>query len=742
MASLGSIFAREEAKIKRDDDIRPHDAGRNNVSRKLWSTPIRFRRRRIVSSAVAVLLLYIFIRNIPTDIPPASTRLRPNMSPGAQPIPHAPQQPVSESLPPRDEENMGRETKHYFNGPIKFYKLAASLHGIAKTGGHRPNNRNVLFAAANLQSASALIPMACEMARWSRNYVHFVVMGRDDVTIEDILQLNGAGAECDVYWHDGRPDYSPYSSDYRMRASVLAGLKYVDDFMHPQVLITDNSGQEDMFFTTAVREKTTTLHKALIELPRDAAENLMWLTRLDSGSLRAWSSTNIEILIHASPGASGSLIRLLRSIERADYFGSKRPRLTIELPQEVDLPTKQYLETLVWPPIQPESLGTINEVVVRHRIDHKRLSVEEASTRFLESFYPVTPSKSHVLVLSQQAELSPLYFHYLKYTLLEYKYSSYGSPDSKHMVGISLIMPTTHLNDSEPFSVPAPKSRSGPDGTLGEGESLNFLWQAPNSDAALYFGEKWVEFHDFLGNRLETLRSHMTIDLQSSVRKSVAETHPSWMEYLLELIRARGYFMLFPGFDTPDALATVHKELYMPPEEFVKLSVEEESRIGDNHSSNPLTADPAQFAPPSRPVEPSLISQPLLSILPLEGDLPEVPNMPHLSYDGRRISSSETDMESTAYRESFRRTIGACSKGNTRDVKAMSTADLFCLHDEEDIDGGESRGTLVNSTDTIFVPAPLSRNATSSSAGSSLPAATNIPPELDFSATLLQRLRL
>ncbi len=97
---------------------------------------------------------------------------------------------------------------------------------------------------------------------------------------------------------DGRPDYSPFSSDFRMRASILAGLKYVDEFMHPQVVITDNSGLEDTFFTSAVREKTNNLRTTLIELPRDATENLMWLTRLDSGSLRGEYGWNPQWRVH------------------------------------------------------------------------------------------------------------------------------------------------------------------------------------------------------------------------------------------------------------------------------------------------------------------------------------------------------------------------------------------------------------------------------------------------------------
>ncbi len=387
-------------------------------------------------------------------------------------------------------------------------------------------------------------------------------------------------------------------------------------------------------------------------------------------------------------------------------------------------------------------------MIIRHRINHKGLSADEASTRFLESFYPVTPSNSHVLVVSPQVELSPLYFHYLKYTLLEYKYSAYGSLESKNLVGISLNVPTRHLNGSEPFSVPTPKTRVGPGGIDGEVESQIFLWQAPNSDAALYFGEKWVEFHDFLGNRLKTLQSGPVMNgRQHPLRKSVTEMYPSWMEFFLELIRARGYFMLFPGFDTTDAIATVHNELYNPPEEFVESPLEGDLPKEENYSSDPLTVDPAKFAPPLPPVEPSLILQPLVTILPFEGDLPEVHNMPHLSHDGRRISSSDVGVESTAYSESFRRTIGACPIGHVRDVKAMSTADLYCFGYEDADEDGTSE-VNINTADAIVGPTQQLKNATNNSAGSSQPTITHEQVEIvpsayhtqESSAALPQRL--
>ena len=60
---------------------------------------------------------------------------------------------------------------------------------------------------------------------------------------------------------------------------------HIQTFIHPQVIITDHESREDSFFIKAVRAKAVGIGKSVIELPLAAAENLMWITRLDSGSL-------------------------------------------------------------------------------------------------------------------------------------------------------------------------------------------------------------------------------------------------------------------------------------------------------------------------------------------------------------------------------------------------------------------------------------------------------------------------
>jgi hypothetical protein len=125
----------------------------------------------------------------------------------------------------------------------------------------------------------------------------------------------------------------------------------------------------------------------------------------------AWHKLNIDILIHAAPGTSGNLIRLLKSLAAADFSASPAPHLTIELPNKVDAATASFLDTFQWPPASVYNPTNVRQLTLRHRIHHKGVTEEDSTIRFLESFWPTQPKTSHVLVLSPQVELSPWFFH-------------------------------------------------------------------------------------------------------------------------------------------------------------------------------------------------------------------------------------------------------------------------------------------------------------------------------------------
>ena len=412
-------------------------------------------------------------------------------------------------------------------------------------------------------------------------------------------------------------------------------------------------------------------------------------TGVESDMKIAWQTTYVDLLVRAPPKSSGSLIRLLKSIEGADYFGYRRPHITIELPADVDAPTLRYLENLVWPPLDWSGSSHASQVTLRHRIPKRSFTEEEASSYLVESFYPARPLDSHVLVISPQVELSPLYYHYLIYNLLELRYSR--SSDIDYLMGISLELPANHLDGST--ALDAPNSKTKPN------DPVPFLWEAPNCNAALYFGDRWMEFHSFLSNRISTMRT-----TTPKLKKQVTENYPAWTEYLLELMRARGYVMFYPHYESTksNAFATAHSELYQTPEEYAKkpTKIKYDESPPSINPEDALEADSATHAKikPQSPETPLLESS-LLSLIPSYEDSPLLSSLPHMSYDGKIVSPQSRPNLAEEY-GTFRHKIGGCGLGkgkviNTPTFVERSADDLFCNLDEpEELPGQMNVGSL------------------------------------------------
>ncbi|OBT88298.1 hypothetical protein VE02_03397 [Pseudogymnoascus sp. 03VT05] len=670
MAPSTRLFPGDEELGKRDDDHKVRTKPIAGWHYRRWL--LRRNMKRIGLTLLALVALYYFVKNIPTDLKQPSIRPSYGHSPsrgGGMSGPRPPSPEKTQAAPTGDELE---GEKHWFNGPIKFYELATSLY-LINGKGRTDFNNNVVFAAANLKSAATLLPLACEMARWKRNEVHFALMGREEIPMKTLEKVNGITADCNVRMHDARPDYGVESTDFRMEVSSGAALGHINSYMHPQAVIVDNSGTEEEYFLAGIRDRSIEIGRTLIELPYNAEQSLMWLTRLDSSSLNAYNKVSVDILIHAQPSASGSLIRLLTSLKGADYFGSAPPRLTIELPNDVDeFATRFLANSFSWPPGEFPVQGSAQQLTLRRRIPHERLTAEESSIRFLESFWPANRFTSHVLVLSPQVELSPLYYHYLKYALLEYKYSSAAASSMRShedLLGISLDLPSTYLNDSTPFTAPPnPASAKAP-----EANGPSFLWGSPNSNAALYFGDKWTELH--------TLVSHSLSSASSAPKKLISTSYPSWLEYILTLSNSRGYSMLYPQLTAGDALATVHNELYQPPEEFDKPKSETESTTEDGN----LTADPAQHLSLQHKEFPLAHSN-LVNMLPDNQVLAPLHTIPLLTWDGRVVDRFDLGDEAEEFSAKFRREVGGCKKpvpAKTRLVN-MGVENLFCEGGKED----------------------------------------------------------
>ncbi|CZT07053.1 hypothetical protein WAI453_010782 [Rhynchosporium graminicola] len=660
---------------KRDDDHRLRSkgglgSGLGNAwqHRHMPFAPRRKNLRKIALGIVAVIGLYYFFKNMPTDL--ENPRKRPSYEPPFTPDPPLPNLPEDHDIAPSPGQEVVAETvQHNYNGPIKFYELSSTLHDASRTGGIQSINNNVLFAAASLKSAAILLPIACDMAIRERNFVHFALMGRDEIPMGILQSVNGISEECKIMFHDARPDFPTTSSDFRMEVSSGAAFGHINTFIHPQATLIDGSEAEEPWFSKGLRNRAMTLGRTVIELPDKVESNLMWLNLLDSASLSAWHKVTVDIIIRAQPSASGSLIRLLESLKKADFSSSAVPRLTIELPHDIDEPSRRYLEKFRWPAIVDRSTGSL--LTLHHRIPQHGVTAEENSIRFLESFWPRDPLNSHVLVLSPMVELSPLFFHYLKYHTLEYMYSANRTDLRQSLLGISLDLPSTYLNDSSSFTPPVAGLTGG--GNKPSKGVRPFLWQAPNSNAALYFGDKWVEMHDFVGQLLAS--RHKLPTPTTLNEKLVSKTYPSWLEHVLKLVRARGYWTIYPTLENEHSLAALHHDLFKPPEEYSEEMNAEKAETGV------LTADPKEHLSLKNKEKP-IINLSLLGILPAKGDLPKLSEMPILTWDGGVADLKTSEQLALNYSRIFRREIGGCGKdAQEKERLGMFAGDLFCLDD-------------------------------------------------------------
>jgi hypothetical protein len=272
--------------------------------------------------------------------------------------------------------------------------------------------------------------------------------------------------------------------------------------------------------------------------------------------------------------------------------------------------------------------------------------------------------------LAPETELAPSFYHFLKYTTLKYKHSAQTKRTASKLLGISLELPSSRPTDNEPFTPPKVEKELQKSQQLGREKLPVFLWQAPNSHAALYFGDGWADLHSFLTDRLAL---HQPTFEKSTDEKSISKRYPAVMEYLLELIRARGYFLLYPAF--PDrgtfTLATVHSELSRPPEEFL--------HDDQADSTSTLGSSINQFSV-EKPLDQASTLMPLLERFSLA--LPDLGSLPLLSYRGEEISELMYSQDTEEYAKKFAISYGGCRESDLTDGSTLTR--LFCLHERAD----------------------------------------------------------
>ncbi|OAG42952.1 hypothetical protein AYO21_02903 [Fonsecaea monophora] len=613
-------------------------------------------RRSKTYNLLVAWLLYLFFKYMPTDLPPVSERYDRRygrLGPGIR-GPHRSEPQATPQHPDRSYE-----------GPIMFYELATTLQEHAWV---RDMKGNVLFAVSDLKNVPRVLPLACAMAQHNRTRVHLAFMGRDAAAWSDIRATNGMeDSGCNINFHDARPDHAAQSSIQRLQVSAAASLGHIHSVIQLHAVIITES--EDEYLVNALREKTLSTGLSLIMLPSNP-QSLSWVSFLDAASLSKLDKVQIDIVIQAQPGSSASLMRLLRSIKDADYSGWVLPRLTIELPSNVDPFLARYLSNFRWP---ANGADSESRVTIKHRLDTRLMTPVQASLRTVESFYPAAASTSHVLLLSPNIELSPNYFQFLMYTLLEYRYGSQRAGLIELMAGISLDLPQYG---------PDMKTKAPYEGQLAEPFTL---WQSPASSAVLYFGDRWVEFHAFLSHRL--LRDP-ELKLKTKSTPLLSHEYPAWMVPMLEMMQARGDYILYPSFMVREGLSavTVHSELHQPPEEYI---AEEEDQKSDNGApkmsladDKALTADDeiARLIHQEQRLSGNSLTTPLLAVtVQLQADnLLTGRNIPLMSFHGEKREWADSWAVASKFAEEFAVSVGGCAGYNSHQGD-KTVGSLFCL---------------------------------------------------------------
>lgn len=203
---MRGFFLSDEELGKKDDDHKPSNSG-SSLRQPNWHparVPPRRSLKRIALVLVVAVLVFLFFKNMPvlgpqmrrpsyayTDLATSNSKRPPyNRPQSSLSRPNTPQSNVPERI---------------FNGPVRFLELAQTLHAISGTRGSMVINRNVLFAASSLKSAATLLPIACQMGTELKSYVHFALMSRSDIDIQELRKVNGIDDSCQIIFHGEIP---------------------------------------------------------------------------------------------------------------------------------------------------------------------------------------------------------------------------------------------------------------------------------------------------------------------------------------------------------------------------------------------------------------------------------------------------------------------------------------------------------------------------------------------------------
>jgi hypothetical protein len=226
-------------------------------------------------------------------------------------------------------------------------------------------------------------------------------------------------------------------------------------------------------------------------------------------------------------------------MEISHYFGDS-VHLTISMEQTADFATSSLLSGFAWPH------GPYNL--------RRRIILGGLMPAIVESWYP-TNNHSYGIFLEDDVEVSPLFYAWLKFTVLRYRYSSAQKNQATRLFGVSLYQPKNielRPEGRQPFDAHILFEE------LALPLDTPYLSQVPCSWGAVYFPEIWREYHEYLAIRL----SEVSLEIGDVVVPDLRSNRwpRSWKKYFNELVYLRGYTMLYPNYPNFQSFSTNHLE--------------------------------------------------------------------------------------------------------------------------------------------------------------------------------------
>lgn len=225
--------------------------------------------------------------------------------------------------------------------------------------------------------------------------------------------------------------YSTLSTAFQVHLVALDWLSTLDE--RPDIIV--GPSHEDFLDSVSIAKHQGLLETVVVRIPKEDFPYCMWMGSLSITEWRGWSYSILLLLLlltidegwkipHVdisiiTKDRPKSLSRLLRSLSNGRFFGDSAD-IRINLEQSADMETMKLVEGFSWPR---------GSVFTHHRVIHGGLL-----PAVVESWYPGS-NDTYGLLLEDDVELSPLFYAWVKMSILRYRYEQ----GSRHLFLLNRI---------------------------------------------------------------------------------------------------------------------------------------------------------------------------------------------------------------------------------------------------------------------------------------------------------------